>query len=592
VHERANDASVALARSLGWPVYSGALAVLDPRAHAPQTAACLLEVDYASDLDAAADALYRGISAQLGDAETCPWWMPEDRSDDYLQYAQPQTWGRVRLLINGHGAVDRSDPFDMMQFAVEGTNRGDAVYLASWMFDPATPLTRKSSTGKTWGDLIGGKARDGVTFRLILNDFNPISRWHSNLTGLDALVMALPPGQRDQIQYLLSRQPAHILVPELVAKLAGVAGGDQHVGTHHQKFMVVRRGEQLIAFCGGVDIIPGMTPARWTTTPWRGWHDLQVQLEGPITRDLEKEFAWRWNRELDASRRDPLPGWSPFEDLALTPLSTLEQNLGFYPSAVQMLRTVSESTGDEPTAFHRTRRDDIRQAYQHGIACAQRFLYLENQYFRTPELADWIVARGKEQPDLVVIIVVVDAAMAAADDGKNPITDKGFHLQHETFDRLLNGLGADRVRFYMMKRRYVHAKLILADDLWCCIGSANVNPRSFELDSELNVQLREHDPDVILGFRKSLWTHNLGVPEAKIESWAPSEFLDRWDKIAAANARGAGQGEVILRFDYTKFPGRDSPIPDALVDLGVPGDQVALEDDAPTAALAGRFGPT
>ena len=93
--------------------------------------------------------------------------------------------------------------------------------------------------------------------------------------------------------------------------------------------MVVRHGDHLTAFCGGVDIIPGMTPRKWSTTPWHGWHDLQVQLDGPITRDLEKEFVARWNRERGASRRPPLPGWSPYERLTLTPLSKAEQIPGY-----------------------------------------------------------------------------------------------------------------------------------------------------------------------------------------------------------------------------------------------------------------------
>ncbi len=104
-----------------------------------------------------------------------------------------------------------------------------------------------------------------------------------------------------------------------------------------------------------------------------------------------------------------------------------------------------------------------------------------------------------------MIIVVVHSALAEADDGKSALTDHGFFLQHETFDRLVKGLGTDRVRFYEMNRRYVHSKLILADDRWWCIGSANVNPRGFGLDSELNVQFREPTPDVLTGFRKRLW---------------------------------------------------------------------------------------
>ena len=159
-----------------------------------------------------------------------------------------------------------------------------------------------------------------------------------------------------------------------------------------------------------------------------------------------------------------------------------------------MLRTVSETTGNTVNAFATTRRDDVRQAYQHGVACAEQFLYMENQYFRIPELADWIVARGAERPSLIVIVVVVHSALAEADDGKSALTDHGFFLQHETFDRLVKGIGADRVRFYEMNKRYVHSKLILADDRWWCIGSANVNPRGFGLDSR-NGRRRGHRTD-------------------------------------------------------------------------------------------------
>ena len=153
----------------------------------------------------------------------CPWWMPEDRSADYLSYAQPQTWGTARLLINGRSSGgagrndDCSEPFDSMQFAVEATNPGDAVYLASWMFDPETELTRKSATAKTWGDLIAAKASSGVTFRLLLNDFPPLIKWGSNFKALDALVLELPPDRRDHVKYVLSRHPAHISLSDTEA---------------------------------------------------------------------------------------------------------------------------------------------------------------------------------------------------------------------------------------------------------------------------------------------------------------------------------------------------------------------------------------
>ena len=43
------------------------------------------------------------------------------------------------------------------------------------------------------------------------------------------------------------------------------------------------------------------------------------------------------------------------------------------------------------------------------------------------------------------------------------------------------------VGLYLRDGPMLHAKLLVIDDLWACIGSANVDPRSFALNYELNV---------------------------------------------------------------------------------------------------------
>ena len=51
-------------------------------------------------------------------------------------------------------------------------------------------------------------------------------------------------------------------------------------------------------------------------------------------------------------------------------------------------------------------------------------------------------------------------------------------------------------------------------------------------------------------FRKQLWAHNLGVSESTVGGWAASDFLARWDAIAASNAkkkRDAMDGEGRLK---------------------------------------------
>src|SRR5262249_39784571 len=147
-------------------------------------------------------------------------------------------------------------------------------------------------------------------------------------------------------------------------------------------------------------------------------------------------------------------------------------------------------SSDATLSAFSTNRDDIRIAYRNIINCASSFLYLENQYFRDLALADEIAARGRAVSGLRAIFVVL--ADAAADDGANPLTSHGAHLQHEFFQRVTAAMGS-RAAVYTMFHRSVHSKLILGDDRLMSIGSANANVRSFELDSELNLTIDERE---------------------------------------------------------------------------------------------------
>jgi phosphatidylserine/phosphatidylglycerophosphate/cardiolipin synthase-like enzyme len=195
---------------------------------------------------------------------------------------------------------------------------------------------------------------------------------------------------------------------------------------------------------------------------------------------------------------------------------------------------------------------------------------MENQYFRSPDLARWIVAQGKAQPSLIVIVVVV--ANAGNDDGANAVTRHGDFLQFAFFDSIVSALGAARVRIYTMVQRAVHAKFVLVDDAWMCIGSANANVRSFQLDTELNVQTGAGA--LVNSFRTRLWAWNLGQTAATVASWPVSDFLAQWDSVAKANAAVSAPrdmvGEGVVGFDYKTAPGKRSLlIPDAFAQLDV-----------------------
>ncbi|QNT63501.1 phospholipase D-like domain-containing protein [Ralstonia solanacearum] len=78
---------------------------------------------------------------------------------------------------------------------------------------------------------------------------------------------------------------------------------------------------------------------------------------------------------------------------------------------------------------------------------------------------------------------------------------------------------------------YVHAKLMIVDDAFMTLGSANVNTRSMMVDSELNI-CHEHS-GVTAPLRKRLWnihTKGMGAQEDVAEAFKT------WDRVIARNA--------------------------------------------------------
>jgi len=472
---------------------------------------------------------------------------------------------------------DRTEPLTEMQSAVAGLKSGDAVYLSAWFFGPGTALTGGAvGSATTWGALFAAQASAGVVVRLLINDFDHITTmdtWlqDSDITPLNKLIDAMAEEARDNLKYIIARHPAHI--GWIKSKAMGQGGRDVYVGSHHQKFMIVRQSGNLTAFCGGVDIEEAKAPAVWGQgNGINGWHDLHVKLEGPITHDLEKEFVMRWNRERGGSRRAPRPGWKGYEQLGITPASSVDSAPGNQKHDVEMLRTISTDGGI--LGSYSNTCHDIEDAYKAGISRASKYIYIENQYFKSLDLADWIIAQGTTKPDLIVIIVTD----TFNDDGMNGLVLHGMWLRHEALQKIVFALGSRVAIFTLGGNRKLHSKLILVDDTWMCIGSANASGRSFKVDSELDIQT--NSVELVTQFRTRLWAINLGVTTAIVGTWSVPDYLSKWNVVAWGNAACAGRtppepdkltGACVVPFDYKTVLGTKSDvISDELTQLDSP----------------------
>jgi phosphatidylserine/phosphatidylglycerophosphate/cardiolipin synthase-like enzyme len=84
---------------------------------------------------------------------------------------------------------------------------------------------------------------------------------------------------------------------------------------------------------------------------------------------------------------------------------------------------------------------------------------------------------------------------------------------------------------------YIHSKLMIVDDVFTTLGSANINTRSMEGDSELNI-CHEH-AGVTQPLRRRLWdmhTKGLGAQDKAAEAF------EAWGKIIDRNTENQTNG--------------------------------------------------
>ena len=293
---------------------------------------------------------------------------------------------------------------------------------------------------------------------------------------------------------------------EVVSAAGGEVLLDQRVrraGSHHQKLVVLRhpgRPDRDVAFAGGIDLCH----ARRDDSRHRGdpqglqlaqqygpnppWHDVQLELRGPVVGALDTTFRERWTdpRSLDTDNpgswlEDKLRG----ADLAADPLPRQPpdpESAG--PCHVQVLRTYPAIRPRTPYAPKGER--SVARGYAKAFRRARRLIYLEDQYMWSPHIAQLLAGALRDNPRLELVIVVP----------RHPDVDGRFALPPNNVGRLeaiqtCSRAAPDRVHVFDLENDegtpiYVHAKVAVIDDVWACVGSANLNRRSWSHDSELS----------------------------------------------------------------------------------------------------------
>lgn len=329
----------------------------------------------------------------------------------------------------------------------------------------------------------------------------------------------------------------------------------------------------------------GMTPRQ----------DISSRVSGPILEALHNNFAKAWRKEtgedLIASRQSMQCG----PQLQCTPDATRQ--------IAQIVRTQAQDG-----------KRDIEQLYLQAVNNATQFIYIENQYFRWPPLAELIkaVAAGQTKagrdPGIhgpLHLFVITNASEDSVGPGavntqrmlqslgRGEIIPGVTKLQRieevkqnappqptfEPHDRvgqqelarweseldrqtraikestvqqeerpglkvhLCSLVAPDSPAGQRWMPVYVHSKLMIIDDVFTTQGSANINTRSMQVDSELNIA---HEwASVTQALRRRLWdlhTKGMGAQDD------PGGAFKAWKDIIDVNIDR--QGEKVMGAPY------------------------------------------
>ena len=319
-------------------------------------------------------------------------------------------------------------------------------------------------------------------------------------------------------------------------------------------------------------------------------HDVSVAVEGDVVSQLAAVFAELWSA-ADARGREP---WNAAED------SIAE------PTAYSARRTPAPRPTGAPVRVVTTLPSRLRnqkdlgsvatlEALLAGIARANDLIYIEHQYLSSrPVVAALRDALARHSDLEIVMALNQNPDITAYRGWQNARLAESGMLGHPRVG--LFTLWTADARQPQTKPKinqvFVHSKVVIVDDRWAMVGSANLDGvsldsygsdfssallrRTFRGVRNVDVGLVIHDgphklrsAGSVRELRDCLWTEHLG-PSANVDHRPGSGWLSSWrnrasENIAALNeaSRELATGSFVLPYSAQPTPRRQ------LKDVGI-----------------------
>ncbi len=495
----------------------------------------------------------KGHNEQLKDLEAKYLLCDKDSPRIYSQDSQ------VEYIIDG------VDYFRRIHDLIQSTRKGDTIWISGLSLDPHFDLLNRPQGDpdrQDLGDLLAQKAADGVDVRILV------------ASGLVTSSLPVPKRflfRRNTLPAidLRTRIPKTRNVTEApLARRAALDWSGALIGTNHQKLVIVSHQGNLTALVSGFDFLQSRydqcphNTLRLHEKRW-GWHDASVLVAGPIVESIWENFRLRWQevrtlpkRYMRASGLQFVPMNPPLvEDL---PDAPKQRPIANPEVSLQTLRAFGKWKVDSLLPALRKPwsllpREGIKEIYQcltKAIRGANRYIYIEDQYLKENPggkskyeiypflvgavkrnvkviiLRSGIAGSNQPEPDREENTLTLPASEGASLVGMSTLMDQPSvdHYQMSKASRkvsrdiqkkVLDQLTPKEQRnivVYQVEHLTAHSKVILVDDEFASVGSANMFSRSMiGVDQELNVALVTTGTQV-RDLRVKLWAEHLRSP--------------------------------------------------------------------------------
>jgi cardiolipin synthase len=237
---------------------------------------------------------------------------------------------------------------------------------------------------------------------------------------------------------------------------------------NHRKLLIIDGRE---AFTGGMNINGDLSsaPDKAVTELL----DIHFSVSGPVVADLQRSFLEDWFFVTGERLDDPL----------------------FFPQLDSPGSAVIRCISDGPDKEFRK----LEQIIIGALSCANHSIRIMTPYFI---------------PDRPMISALITTALRGIDvrivlPGCNNLPFVQWASQSLLWELVANG-----IKVYYQPPPFVHTKLLLVDDIWTLVGSANIDTRSLRLNFELNLSVFH------AGFAADVRTHFDRVisPETEVTS--------------------------------------------------------------------------